>query len=105
MYELLEQYPNRKIILTGANYERMKTLGLHNMPYAVFTLEHDPEKTDSQYFITLLKHFNLTKEEVIYFEHNGEAVKSAQSTGITTYYYNHKEQDLRALKEFIDKNL
>jgi FMN phosphatase YigB (HAD superfamily) len=105
MYKLLEQYPNRKIILTGANYERMKTLGLHNMPYAVFTLEHDPEKTNPEYFISLLRHFNLQKDDVIYFEHNDEAVKSAQSVGINTYHYNHEKQDLSALRDFLDKNL
>ena len=46
MHELLEQYPNKKIILTGANDEQLKKFGLDKMPYEVFTLKHDPEKTD-----------------------------------------------------------
>jgi hypothetical protein len=52
MYDLLETFQNRKIILTGAKYEKFKELGLSNMPYAVFTLEHDPEKTDPNYLLS-----------------------------------------------------
>ncbi|TSC77646.1 MAG: hypothetical protein G01um101424_269 [Parcubacteria group bacterium Gr01-1014_24] len=105
MYDLLETFPNRKIILTGAKYGKFKELGLANMPYAVFTLEHSPEKTDPNYFNTLLKNFNLRQNDIVYFEHNPEAVKSAQSVGINTYFYDNDKKDLKALKEFLDKNL
>jgi len=77
MYKMLELYPNRKIILTGANDEQMEKFGLNDMPYGVFTLKHDPEKTDPKYFQTMLKHFNLSADDVVYFEHNEDAVKSA----------------------------
>lgn len=50
MYDLLETYPNRKIILTGANDEQFKEFGLDTMPYEVFTLKHNPEKTDPKYY-------------------------------------------------------
>ncbi len=53
----------------------------------------------------MLSHFNLTKEEVVYFEHNQEAVKSAQSVEINTYFYDNDKKDLRGLKEFLDDNL
>ncbi|MFZ1019371.1 MAG: hypothetical protein WAN61_00060 [Minisyncoccia bacterium] len=105
MYDLLETFPNRKIILTGAKYEKFKELGLANMPYAVFTLEHDPEKTNPEYYNILLKNFNLEKEEVIYFEHNPDAVKSARSIGINTYFYDNNKKDLEKLKQFLDDNL
>ena len=49
MNELLETYPNKKIILTGANDEQFKKFGLNKMPYEVFSLKHDPEKTDPSY--------------------------------------------------------
>lgn len=42
---------------------------------------------------------------VIYFEHNEDAVKSAQSVGIPTYHYDKDKPDLVELKKFIDKNL
>lgn len=99
MYELLETYPNRKIVLTGAKFT------LINSPYEVFTLNHDPEKTDPEYFNTLFKHYNLKSEDVIYFEHNMDAVKSAESVGIKSYFYDNKKEDLVALKQFVDANL
>ncbi len=48
MHDLLETFPNRKIILTGANDEQFKEFGLDKMPYEVFTLKHNPEKTDPE---------------------------------------------------------
>ena len=41
---MLDEFPNTKIILTGANDEQFKKFGLDKMPYKVFTLKHDPEK-------------------------------------------------------------
>lgn len=101
MHDLLETFPNRKIILTGANDEQFKKFGLDKTPYEVFTLKHNPEKTDSKYYETMLKHFGLSKDDVVYFEHNPEAVKSAQSIGIKTYYYDPDKKDLKALKDFL----
>ncbi|MEK9148197.1 MAG: HAD hydrolase-like protein [Patescibacteria group bacterium] len=105
MFELLEQYPNRKIILTGANDEQMEKFGLNKMPYEVFTLKHDPEKTDPKYYEKMLEHFALSKDDVVYFEHNEKAVKSAQSVGIKTYHYDSDKKDLKALKDFLTENL
>jgi HAD superfamily hydrolase (TIGR01509 family) len=105
MYELLETFPNRKIILTGAKYEKFKELGLGNMPYALFTLEHDPEKTNPKYYEKVLELFGLSKNDVIYFEHNENAVKSAQSVGINTYYYDNDKKDLATLKDFLINSL
>jgi len=105
MRVLLEQYSNRKIILTNADDEQMKKYDLNNMPYEVFTLKHDPEKIDLKYFEIMLKHFNLNVADVVYFEHNPDAVKSAQSVGINAFYYDNDKKDLVALKKFIDENL
>lgn len=105
MFELLEGYPNPKITLTGANEEQWKHFNLDVSPYEVFTLKHNPEKTDPEYFKILLAKYNLQPSEVIYFEHNQLAVESASSIGIASYFYDHTKQDLTALKEFIDTNL
>ncbi len=105
LHDLLQSYPNEKIILTGANDEQCKVFGLDKMPYEVFTLKHNPEKTDPKYYQLLLSHFGLSADQVIYFEHNPNAVKAAQSIGITSYYYDPEKKDLEALKNFIDKNL
>jgi len=46
LYNLLETYPNPKIVLTNANTEEQEKLGLNNQPYSLFTLNHNPEKAE-----------------------------------------------------------
>jgi len=105
LYELLESYSNKKIILTNANDEQMVQFGLTNLSYELFTLKHSPDKVDPEYFKEMLKKFNLNKDDVIYFEHNPDAVESAKSVGINTYHYNAEKRDLNSLKNFLDGNL
>src|SRR3989339_1200549 len=102
MHDLLETFSNRKIILTGANDEQFKKFGLDKMPYEVFTLKHNPEKTDSKYYETMLKNFDLKSDDVVYFEHNPEAVKSAQSVGIKTHFLDNEKRPLRELSIFLE---
>lgn len=105
MFDLLEEHPNKKIILTNADDEQIVKFGLTNMPYDIFTLKHNPDKTDPEYFIEMLKHFGLGKDDVVYFEHSENAVKSAQSVGIVAYHYDSDKKDLEGLKFFLDQNL
>lgn len=105
MFDLLEKYSNKKIILTGADDEKFKVYKLDKMPYEVFTLKHNPEKTNSEYYKILFKKYSLQNDDVIYFEHNIEAVKSAQSVGIKTYFYDNKKEDLESLEGFLNENL
>lgn len=105
MYDLLETFPNRKIILTGANNEQFKKYSLDKMPYEVFTLKHNPEKIDPKYYKILLQHFDLNKDDVIYFEHNQDAVKNAELVGIKSYHYDQKKRNLKALKKFLIENI
>lgn len=105
MFDLLEKYPNKKIILTNADDEQMEEFGLNNMPYEVFTLKHNPDKVDPQYYKKMLEYFQLDKNDIVYFEHNEDAIKSAQSVGIITYHYDKDKKDLDGLKIFLDKNL
>jgi HAD superfamily hydrolase (TIGR01509 family) len=104
MFELLEKYPNKKIILTNANDEQLVPFSLVNLPYEMFTLKHNPDKVDPMYFERMLKQYNLTVDDVIYFEHNQNAVKSAESVGITSYFYDADKKDLDGLKTFLDNN-
>jgi FMN phosphatase YigB (HAD superfamily) len=105
MYEMLETFSNHKIVLTGANDEQFKQFNLDTVPYDVFTLKHNPEKTDPKYFELMLVHYGLRNDEVIFFEHNRDAVKSAETTGIKTYYYDPIAKDLNGLKAFLNSNL
>ena len=105
MHNLLESFPNRKIILTNADDKQTDKYSLNKMPYEVFTLKHNPEKTDPKYYEKMLEYFGLTKEDVLYFEHNEDAVKSARFAGIKTYHYDKDRKDLEALKKLRDGNL
>ena len=102
---LLDAFPNQKIIVTNANDEQLVTFWIVNMPYEVFTLKHNPDKTNPKYFETLIIKYWLTVSDIIYFEHNSDAVNSAQSLWITTYHYNKDEKNIEELKEFIIKNI
>lgn len=105
VYALLEQYPNNKIILTNANEEQMKEYGLVDLPYELFTLRHEPNKDDPEYFKKFFSEYSLSPDEVVYFEHSPAAVRSARSLGVTSYHFDDEERDLVALKEFLDQNL
>ncbi len=105
MRDLLEKYQNRKILLTGADDRQFKELGLDKMPYEIWTLKHNPDKTDPAYYKKMLAHFGLNARGVIYFEHDLNAVKSAKSIGISTYFYDSAKKDLAGLKKFLDENL
>ena len=105
MFSLLETFPNRKIILTNADDEQIKEFSLDKMPYEVFTLKHNPDKIDPKYYEKMLSHFGLNAEDVIYFEHNADAVKSAESVGIKTHHFDKDKRDLKALKNFLISEL
>lgn len=105
LHDLLQKYPNTKIILTNANDEQKIEFGLTNMPYEVFTLKHAPDKVDPEYFKIMLANFNLLPEDVVYFEHNQDAVKSAESIGIRSYFYDSETKDLKSLEQFLDASL
>lgn len=105
MFKLLETYSNKKIILTNANDEQLVTFGLVNLPYDIFTLKHNPDKVDPKYFELMLDGLKLNREDVVYFEHNPDAVKSAESVGIKSYLYYPQEKDLDKLKQFLDTNI
>ena len=80
MHNLLETYPHRKIIFTNADDEEMDRFGLHDMPYEVFTLKHDPEKTSPDYFKKVLEHYNFDPKDVVYFEHNSDRQMTEQAS-------------------------
>ena len=104
MQQLLETYNNSKIIVTNANEEELIAFGITNMPYPVFSLAHNPNKTNPSYFEQLLSKYSLSESEVIYFEHNQEASKAAKSINIKTLWLK-KESSLDKLKQFLDNNL
>ena len=104
IYKILESYENQKIILTNANNKELINLEIVNMPYKVFSLSHNPNKNDKLYFIKLIEKYDLIISDLVYIEHNKEAVKSAISLGIKTYHYKPQEST-DELSQFLLKNL
>ncbi len=105
LFDLLKTYPNRKIVLTGANDKEFIEHGLDKIPYEVFTLKHNPEKSNSDYYKILLKHFDLTINEVLYIEHNLEALRSAESLKIKVFHYDKDLKDINSLNQFLEINI
>ncbi len=105
MQKILDHFLNKKIILTNANDEEKLKFGIINMPYEVFSLEHNPNKTDAEYYKKMLNHFHLDSTKVIYFEHNLDAVKSAESVGIKTMWFDKEKRDLLGLEKFLTENI
>ena len=105
MYKMLERYENPKIIVTNAPDDKLSVFGLDKVPYPVFSLQKNPSKTDPTYWQIFLEKNNLSIEDVVYFEHAEEAVKSALSVGITTFYYETEKTKLEEVAHFLDKNI
>ncbi|MFG6687182.1 hypothetical protein ACGK9U_11395 [Mariniflexile sp. HNIBRBA6329] len=101
---LLDSYTNKKIIVTNADENELISLGIVNMPYPVFSLSHNPNKTNPEYFKILLSKYNLSIDDVVYFEHNEEAIKSAKSLNINSFWLK-IGNPLSELKHFFDLNL
>ncbi len=102
---MLDGFDNKKIILTNANEEEQEKFGMKDLPYPLFTLAHNPNKTDAEYYKKMLNHFSLSPEKVVYFEHNENAVISARSIGITTFHYNKETRNLEDVRKFLRENL
>ena len=105
LYNLLEKYPHRKIILTGANDKEILDYGLDKAPYELFTLKHNPEKSDPNYYKILINTFDLQVKNLIYIEHNIVAVHSAESLKIDVFHYDKNLKDIKNLKSYLDNNL
>ena len=102
---VLESYPNRKIIVTNAPYEKFEDYKLYNMPYDVFTLQKTPPKTDPTYFEVLIDKCHSKPRNFVYIEHNKEAVEVAKSLGIKSHHFDKDKRDIKALKQFLNDNI
>ena len=98
MQEILDSFPNRKIVLTNADDEQMLKFGIDKSPYEVFSLKHNPNKTDSGYYEKMLEHFHLKPSDCSYIEHNKDAITQAEKVGIKSFHYKNNEE---LLEEFI----
>ena len=105
MYNMLEKFDEKKIILSNANKNEQLEFGMVNLPYDFFSLEHQPNKSNPKYFKLLIKKFDYNPNSLIYFDHDIAAIDSARSIGITSCYYNSKEKNVFEIQEFIQLNI
>lgn len=105
MKELLDGFPNPKIIVTNANAEEQQAFGMVNLPYPLYSMNHHPDKTDPYYFECLLNAYDLKSEDTLYFEHNADAVASAASVGVKAYWFDKDLRDLNKLRHFLEASL
>ena len=101
LYKILEGFPNKKIILTNANQNERIDYGIIEMPYIVFSLNHNPEKTDPKYFEILCEKYKLNLDDLLYIEHNKKAYETAISLGIKSFLY---EGENISVMDFLTKN-
>lgn len=55
LISLLDRYDEPKLIVTNANNDEIREYGIDQAPYNIFTLQHNPNKTDPEYFSKLLQ--------------------------------------------------
>ena len=63
------------------------------------------EEDDPIYFKRLFEKYNLTADDVVYFDRTQEFADCGKSLGIPTHWYDPEKKDLGALKKFLDENL
>jgi alanyl-tRNA synthetase len=85
----------------GYNLIKSQSTG-YDTNWKAFSLEEEKiKKENPEYFNTLLKRFNLVPEEVIYFDHDKNSIKTAEKLGILSKHYT----DINSIKKFIEDNL
>ncbi len=105
LYEMLESFPSPKIVVTNANPEEQEQFGINLQPYPVFTCSHNPDKSEVGYYKNLIRQFNFSTANLLYFEHSELAVVSAQSLGIKTFWYDTEKNDVEWVRQFLLSNL
>jgi hypothetical protein len=98
---LINEFDNKKIVLTNANDNEKKKF-LKNVNYKIFSLKHNPEKSNITYFKKFLLKYNLKPNQLIYIEHNIKACRSARKNKIKTFHY---VGNYIKLKKFLKLNL
>jgi preprotein translocase subunit SecA len=78
----------RKIVVTNASGDKLEALKNMIKPIGleVFSLENNPNKNDSNYYIQLLSTLTVDVSQVFYIEHDEQNIQSAAQAGITNSF-------------------
>ena len=96
----LQETSKKIIIVTNTDKKEIEKY-LENYNFEIFTLNKNPDKSNPKYFKELLNQYHLSPEEVVYFDHKEENIKSAKENRINSIIFKNNKQ----IKEFIDNNL
>jgi leucyl-tRNA synthetase len=102
--EYLNSVDATKIILTNAKDEvlvKLKDL-IKDYGWQVFSLKFEPEKTDPEYYKTVVKEFNLDLNNTIYFDHSLANLESAKVSKINCFQYLSNKQTIELVDDFLN---
>ncbi|MFA6079999.1 MAG: HAD-IA family hydrolase [Candidatus Gracilibacteria bacterium] len=99
VYTLAKMLGLRTIIVTNAPLEKLMPI-VEQTGFEYVTYEHNPEKTDPEYYRKLLVDKNLKASECVYVENREVHVKVAEGLGIPTIHYT-KPSDIKKVESFL----
>ena len=100
LLDILNSVNTKKILVVNKNKDKAEDV-LKGYDFEIFSLEDESiNKENKQFFERLIKKYNLSKGEIIYFDHKQENINSAKSLGIKAVLYKNNKQ----IKKFIEEN-
>ena len=101
LLDIINNFGTWNILVVNGFKEKGYSL-VDSSNWAPFSLEEEGIKKDKpEYFKRLLNQYQLTPEEVIYFDHDKNNVKVAKSIGIISKQFT----NIKSIKEFIEENI
>ncbi|HLA22957.1 MAG TPA: HAD family hydrolase [Candidatus Nanoarchaeia archaeon] len=103
LLHMIDSFRARKILVVNKFREKGKKLLENSSIKHSFSLEEENiNKDNKEYFLRLLKKFDINPKEVFYFDHDENNVKTAKSVGINSVAYSRNNL---LIKQFIIDNL
>ena len=102
LLNFLNKVQARKILVINAFGDKAKKL-FSRHEIEVFTFEKKVKKENKEFFMKLFKKYNLTPNEILYFDHAKENLEGAKSAGIKLI--KQFKDNEKKINKFINKNL
>ena len=103
LLHMIDSFRARKILVVNKFREKGKKLLENSSIKHSFSLEEENiNKDNKEYFLRLLKKFDINPKEIVYFDHDENNVKTAKSVGINSVAYSRNNL---LIKQFIIDNL
>jgi FMN phosphatase YigB (HAD superfamily) len=103
LLEIIDFFDTKKILVVNGFREKGKEVLKNSSITEAFSLEEKQiKKENPEFFEVLLSRFDLKPKDLIYFDHDENNVKSAESVGIISRHYTNNNEEI---KDFIGENL